>query len=124
MNAAEYYVWWKFSGAAVGATTPGETYRQIARKLSPAGVQAAVATEFLQQNPAAIDLARWRAGLFEYEPLKFTIEALDAIGADKTTTALRVGYRARCRGTAQRWRPGRSAELRRDLVVESYLRNE
>lgn len=95
MNAAEYYDWWKFSGTAIGATTPGETYRQIARKLSPAGVHVVVATEFLQRNPAAIDLARWRAGLFEYEPVKFTIESLDAIGADKTAAALRNGEGAR-----------------------------
>ncbi|HJT35084.1 MAG TPA: hypothetical protein VJ783_23860 [Pirellulales bacterium] len=95
MNAAKYYDWWNFSGTAVGATTPGEKYRQIARKLSPAGVHVVVVTEFLQQNPAAIDLARWRAGLFEYEPLKFTIEALDAIGASKTATALRNGEGAR-----------------------------
>jgi hypothetical protein len=92
MNAADYYDWWQYSGTGLGTTSPGERYKQLKREISAAGVNVVAVSEFIEQNPDAVDTDMWRKmyvfGL-EGMQVKLMAEALDAIGASRTAESVR-----------------------------------
>jgi hypothetical protein len=91
-DAADYRDWWSFSGTALGAQSPGETFKLLHEQLSEAGANTVIAARFLEENEQGIDPQLWR-GAFVYGhvglQVSLTLRALDAIGAVGTAHALR-----------------------------------
>lgn len=92
MNAAEYFGWWHYSGTGLGTSSPGEMFKQLRQELSRPGANVIIVCQFLVQNPDVIDVDRWRKmevfGL-EGVQVKFTAEALEAVGANGAAQAVR-----------------------------------
>ncbi|QEH35526.1 hypothetical protein OJF2_40780 [Aquisphaera giovannonii] len=91
-DADDYHDWWSYSGTALGASSPGETFRMLDEQLSQAGANAVIAARFLDENDRGIDPQLWRrAFVFGHVGLQvsLTLRALEAIGAVGVVRALR-----------------------------------
>lgn len=83
-DAADYHDWWFFSCTALGAVSPGETFKMLHEQLSEAGANTVIAVRFLDENDRGIDPQLWRrAFVFGHVSLQvaLTLRALEAIGA-------------------------------------------
>jgi hypothetical protein len=91
-DAADYHDWWFFSGTALGAVSPGETFKMLHEQLSEADANTAIAVRFLDENDRGIDPQLWRkAFVFGHvgSQVALTLRALEAIGAVGIVRALR-----------------------------------
>ncbi|WP_165250652.1 hypothetical protein [Paludisphaera soli] len=91
-DAADYHDWWFFSGTALAAASPGDTFKMLHAQLSEAGANTVIAVRFLDENDRGIDPQLWRrAFVYGHVGLQvsLTLRALEAIGASGIVRDLR-----------------------------------